>query len=754
MHGKGTSGLILMTLIACLAGCGENTPPAPDSDVASPAPRISVTADAYIGSEACGSCHEEAMAAWSESHHWHAMQPATSATVLGDFADTSFSYSSVEYRFLQRDGDYVVIADDAEGELREFTITHTFGVSPLQQYLITFADGRLQALSVAWDSRPAEAGGQRWFHLYPNEALFAGDELHWTSRNANWNFMCADCHSTDLEKNYDAADNSFATAWAEMTVGCEACHGPGSRHVEDPTGDGLIHTLTTQTSQVDTCARCHSRRGILAENFAPDRKLLDHYLPSLLDGDLYHADGQIEDEVYVYGSFLQSKMHQRGVRCTDCHDPHSASMKRPGNETCTLCHQAQPAADFPTLTAAVYDSSEHHFHAEGSPGSQCVDCHMAAQTYMVIDPRRDHSFRIPRPDLSDELGTPNACIGCHTDQSNAWAAAEIERRYPGERALHYGETIAAGRTPGPEATPALARLATDESQPGIVRATALSLFANGRSPDAEALRSGLNSDDALVRIGALRGMAALGAYERWQLASPLLEDSVLAVRVEAARMLAPALAQGLPQSQRAALEAAFIELRDTHLLNADRPEALTALAGAYVDAGDYAQAERWFAAALQLDPDWVQALANFADLRRLTGQDAASAELLERAVSNRSDSADLRYAYGLALVRLGQSAESLLRFRDAAELAPDNPTYAYAHGIALNSMGDPVESVRVLSEALERFPSDERILQGLMTIERDRGDIESALGFARRLAALRPNDSSLQGFIRQLEAGL
>ena len=748
MHDKARLALSLAVLAAGLSACTGETPSAEQPDVARSAPQQS----AYIGSEACAGCHTEAAKAWQPSHHWHAMQPATAETVEGDFDDASFTYGDIEYRFLKRGNDYLAIADDADGEMREFVVTHTFGVSPLQQYLITFSDGRRQALSVAWDTRPTESGGQRWFHLYPDETIRHGDELHWTSRNGNWNFMCADCHSTDLRKGYDSPTDSFTTSWAEITVGCEACHGPGSKHAEDPDTAGLLAALTTQSSQIDTCARCHSRRGILAEEFSPGSSFLDHYLPSLLDAGLYHPDGQIQDEVYVYGSFLQSKMHQRGVRCTDCHDPHTAELKRPGNATCTLCHQSEPSPDFPTLTAGRYDSEDHHFHSVGSPGSQCVDCHMPAQTYMVVDPRRDHSFRVPRPDLSDELGTPNACTGCHADRTNAWATDEIAKRFPGERANHYGEVIAAARTPGAGAATLLTRLATDTTEPGIVRATAFSLFSSGGTSDREALQSGLTDVDALVRIGALRGLGSLSAYERWQLASPLLADPLLAVRVEAARLLAPALGQGLPQAQRAALESALTELRETHLLNADRPDALTALAGVYVNAGDYAEAERWFTAALDLDPAWVQALANLADLRRLTGRDAESAALLERAVTARPDNASVQYAYGLSLVRLGRAEDALVQFRSAAELAPDNPGYAYAYGIALNSTGQSDASVRVLADALARFPIDENLLQALMTIERDRGNTDVALGYARRLAEVRPGDVSIGAFIQQLES--
>ncbi len=165
------------------------------------------------------------------SQHKHAMDHATEKTVLGDFSDARFEYFGVRSRFFREHGKFFVETDGPDGKLGAFEIKYTFGLDPLQQYLVEFPDGRLQALSIAWDSRPKDQGGQRWFHLYPDEQIRHDDFLHWTKLNQNWNFMCAECHSTGVRKNYDAATDRFATSWAEISVGCEACHGRGSRHV-------------------------------------------------------------------------------------------------------------------------------------------------------------------------------------------------------------------------------------------------------------------------------------------------------------------------------------------------------------------------------------------------------------------------------------------------------------------------------------------------------------------------------------------
>ena len=413
----------------------------------------------YVGGEVCSGCHAVQARSWKGSHHALAMQPATAATVLGDFAGTQLEHFGVTTTFF-RDGEkFMVRADGPDGALHEYPIAYTFGVYPLQQYLIAMPGGRLQALGIAWDSRPKDQGGQRWFHLYPDQQLKPGDPLHWTGRDQTWNYQCADCHSTNLQKNYDLAANTYATSWTDVDVSCEACHGPGSPHVvwakahaeggsypsgTDDIRKGLTNWLTPTdnghwdmnpdtgiarrteklaSAELDTCAACHSRRKVIAKNPMPGEPYLDAYLPALLEPGLYHADGQIDGEVYEYGSFLQSRMHQAGVTCSDCHDPHSAKPRAEGNALCGQCHMPEK-----------FDVAEHHHHQPGSTGAQCVNCHMPTKTYMVVDVRRDHSIRVPRPDLSVALGTPNACTQCHAQRS----AMRLVAR-PCERVCHIYE---------------------------------------------------------------------------------------------------------------------------------------------------------------------------------------------------------------------------------------------------------------------------------------------------------------------------
>jgi len=313
------------------------------------------------------------------------MQIADQATVLGDFDDAEFDYFGRKTRFFRRDNDFIVATQDADGQKKEYKVTYTFGVTPLQQYLVEFPGGRMQALPFSWDARPAADGGMRWFHLYPDEYIGPGDELHWTGRYQNWNYMCAECHSTNLQMGYDSDADTFATTYSELSVGCEACHGPGSEHVSQANADafdskfGLAVNLSEHKSnswvmnpqsgiaerseplsqkaqEPESCGRCHARRGLITSDYEYGKPLADTHLLALFDENLYFADGQIKDEVYVYGSFIQSRMYQAGVTCSNCHDPHSGSLLR-----CATCRQNLPRlitvampARMPTALIAIW----------------------------------------------------------------------------------------------------------------------------------------------------------------------------------------------------------------------------------------------------------------------------------------------------------------------------------------------------------------------------------------------------------------
>ena len=370
----------------------------------------------YVGSEACAGCHAAETAAWKKSHHAVAMTVAMRETVRGDFNNAIADNHGSKGRFFRDGNRFVVEIEGRDGKTARFDVSHTFGVEPLQQYLVTFPDGRLQALPWAWDARAKEAGGQHWFHLYPDQKMPSSDPLYWTRSMQNWNFMCAECHTTGLRKNYDATSNSFQTNFAEVGVGCESCHGPSADHVDwakgarntqvanrgfftaharrthvdwipDPTTGSPTQTATRPIGdEVELCAHCHSRRGQISEDWRPGKPLMDTHMPALLTSDLFEDDGQMKDEVFNDQSFKQSLMYAKGVVCSDCHDPHSSKLKAAKADVCSQCHQAER-----------FSSVAHTGHERGSNMPDCVSCHMPSRTYMVVDERHDHSFRIRAP---------------------------------------------------------------------------------------------------------------------------------------------------------------------------------------------------------------------------------------------------------------------------------------------------------------------------------------------------------------------
>ncbi len=729
----------------------------------------------YTGRKACQPCHPDEYVAYTGSHHDLAMDPATDQTVLGDFEDATLTHLGVTSRFYRRDGTFLVSTEGASGAVEEFEVKYTFGADPLQQYLVAFPGGRLQCLPLCWDSRPREEGGQRWFHLYGNERIAPGDLLFWTRVSQNWNTACAECHSTGLRKNFDPSTETYQTRWTEVDVSCEACHGPGAAHVEwagarargvalpDSPDLGLtirlkeaepaVWTRDESTgrprrtpplaarTQAEMCARCHSRRGLISEDYVHGAPLLNTHNLSLLEEDLYYPDGQIQEEVYVYGSFLQSRMAQKGVVCTDCHDPHSARLRQEGDGLCTRCH-----------AAGTYTSRSHHHHPPGSRGARCVECHMPARTYMVVDPRRDHSFRAPRPDLTASLETPNACNHCHGERSTQWAVGHFQRWYgAGPRDKHFGETLAAARKGMPGLAPDLIRLARAPRHPAIVRATAVSLlgsYPGGRT--AEVLAELATDPSPLVRAAAVEALGSVPPHQRELPLQAAPEDPVRLVRTLAGRSLAGPAPAGLSRRQRRLRTAAVREYEEVQQLHADHPGGRLNLGDLYRDQRDFEGAEASYRRAISLEPAFIPAYLNLADLYREMNREGEGRKLLLEALKTAPRSASAQHALGLLLVRTGERRTALDHLARAAELDPDDSRHAYVYGVALNSLGKSARAIRVLEQALKSRPHDRELLFALATIHRDRREFGKALAHSRKLLAHYPENAGYRRLERQL----
>lgn len=723
----------------------------------------------YVGRAACVPCHQRAVERFTGSHHDRAMQPAGPTTVLGDFNNATFVYNGVTSTFFKKKGAFFVRTDGPDGTLHEYRVAYTFGVDPLQQYLVDFPGGRLQAFSICWDTRPKAAGGQRWFHLYPNDKIDFRDVLHWTGPAQNWNYMCAECHSTNVRKNYQAEQNRFETKWSEVDVSCEACHGPGSTHIEwarhrqrgdapdDPTsglvvdlaarggawafaGNAAIAQLTAPRDprvQI-VCARCHVRRAQISEDYRQDQPLEQTHIVSLLDEDLYHADGQILDEVFEYGSFLQSRMHERGVVCTDCHDAHSGRLRAAGNALCAQCHQP-----------AHYDTPAHHHHKAGTAAAGCIQCHMPARHYMVVHKRHDHSFRVPRPDLSVTLGTPNTCTDCHHDRTAKWAAAAVVKWYGPTRTRgpSYAPALAAGRQHQAGADRLLAAVIGDRSFAAIVRATALSLLQDPATPPAvEKVERALQDPEPLVRRAAVSALVAWEPQRRWQAGGPLLSDPIRTVRLQAVNALADAApVVSLNADQRTIFERAVAEYRDAQAVNADRAESWLNLGALEVRLGNRERAEVDYQRAIRLQPSFIPPYVNLADLYRQQGRDADGERVLRQGLALQPATADLHHALGLLLVREKRADEATAELGKAAQLDPANRRYAYVYAVALDSLGQHAQALAVLERAQQRFTGDRDILTALVELSAQRGDRAAATRWSQKLHDLDASDAPPAG---------
>lgn len=712
----------LLSALLLSIGCGLTTP------IAAATPAVAAE---YIGNGACASCHEQETADWTDSHHDLAMQEATPDTILGDFDNAQFHYHGVTTTFFRRGDAYFITTDNAQGLLETFPVKYVFGVEPLQQYLLPLPGGRLQALAIAWDTRPIQAGGQRWYHLYEEEPVLAGDPLHWTGGYFNWNTSCAECHSTDVKKRYDAEADQFNTHYEQIDVGCEACHGPGSTHQQlaqkdalSPGQIGFEMSLSARgawqwpegadiarrtktldnTIQIDTCGRCHARRSTLGD-YHPGRPLLDTHRLALIDTPLYWPDGQIRDEVYVYGSFIQSKMHQAGVVCSNCHNPHSNELIAEGNAVCGQCH-----------TAVQYDTPSHHRHLAKSAGTACVACHMPSQIYMGVDARRDHSMRIPRPDLSLSTGSPNACNQCHTEKSADWAYSALldwgvrftdQRNHPA-RAFH-----AADRG-DVRATPILLDTANNNAYSALLRASAISrLSALVPSITAPNVSLWLSSSDPLIRLAAAEAVGQLPLEQRLAMLTPVLEDPVLGVRMITAEQLADLPASSIEgQAERvAALNKEYREIQSQHL---DMPSVLAQLSRFQLAQGETKAAEAGLLSALKKNPQSSVARVNLADLYRSLGDDNAARAILEDGLALSADDGAIWFSKGLLEIRDGNPQAGLKALETAATLEETPGYYHYVFAVAQNDQGYPDKALSTLQQLHRLAPGQPNVLSALM----------------------------------------
>jgi predicted CXXCH cytochrome family protein len=701
---------------------------------------FAMTPDVNKANQPCIGCHQQALVQWQHSDHARSMAKASKDTVLGDFANVSVSHYRQQASFYKQGQDYWV--DISYGEQKSsYRIDYTFGFYPLQQYLVETEPGRMQVLPFAWDSRSAEQGGQRWYHNYADEEITAADRLHWRQPLQNWNGMCADCHSDALLRGYDQNTKRFNSHWQGISVGCISCHGDDLSHgkapveanvkvsAKSPDGHWLLgdnqdtahwQGKARDNRFMENCFACHSLRSPLTDGFKANQPFLEQFTPQLVAAPLYYADGQIKEEVYVYGSFLQSKMYGQGVNCLDCHDAHTMKVKGEGNQVCLQCHKSQ-----------TFNTVAHHKHPQESQGALCVNCHMPSNRYMGVDDRRDHRFKLPRPNLTAKLATPNACQQCHQQQGNSWIVDKFNALWPEHKALSASEQsfIRLNSGQGLSLSEHLAMI-SDSEFAVISRASALQLlYLSTSSLSHKQLQPYLTANEPLLRLAAAQAAILLVPDERFGALRPLLADEYKAIRIAAARTL---LDSQLLVKNSQAFNRAVSELQYSNALGAWRGEGRLNQAMANINQQRYTKAEQDMLAAVSVDPYMEAAYINLAQYYRMQQQNAKVTSVLQQGMAKLPANPMLAYEYGLHLVRQSQHGKAHQFFVKAFKLAPDSGQFAYGYLLSLDGQGQTAKALAELKTLIAKFKDNTQLKElGLYLAQKNQDN--EAYHYFRRL---------------------
>lgn len=654
----------------------------------------------YTGITTCLTCHADEHTDWRGSHHDWAMKMANDSTVIGNFDQAEFSADGVFYLFYRENSDFKVKVKEPATDTSYYKISYTFGIHPLQQYLIEFPKGQYQTLRASWDDLE-----QKWFHQYADTVIPEDDWLHWSRGAQRWNTMCAECHSTNLHKNYNPLDGSFNTTYEAINVSCESCHGPGNHHVlwaeNNQLGDSsfVLNSGRTQEDQVNMCAGCHARRVKLTEVMNSYTPFDEQFRLQTINTAYYFADGQIREEDYVFGSFVQSKMFHENVKCTDCHNAHSGALKIEGNGLCLQCHEP------------VYNSKEHHFHEENTAASLCISCHMTGRKYMGNDFRRDHSFRVPRPDQSAVFDTPNACTECHTSQNNEWAADAIINGYGADRQDHFSDHLIrfAKDEMTPELKSEMLAFISDTSYPGIARATALEYMPlDGGREEYQTFARTSSDKSSLVRAHTYIKLSQYPDNQKIALALKGVEDEVRMVRIAAANLLVGIPESALTGTSKEMLSTANKELYAMLLTNLDFPSGRLQYGDYFTRKGEYAHAIEQYRWAIQEDHRLIPAYSNLATAYNNISQNDSALAILNQWIDLEASSRGY-YLRGLLYYEMGRTPEAVSDLYSSIEFDAKNVRAYYNLATIFIQGRNPQKAKEIVSEGLREIPDNEEL---------------------------------------------
>jgi tetratricopeptide (TPR) repeat protein/copper chaperone CopZ len=703
--------------------------------------------NAYVGDESCKKCHTSEHHDWKKSDHYMSMLPPNDSTVVGDFNNVTFTADGVTSHFFKKGSKFFINTEGDDGKNHDFEVKYIFGYKPLQQYLVAFPGGRMQVPRLSWDVTK-----KKWYNQYAGQKIPSHDWLHWTGNAQNWNTMCATCHSTNLHKNYDTKTDSYKTSYNIINVSCESCHGAGQKHLEYingnyKSGDKMLGSFmklgkkSGQIEQINACAPCHARLTEITAKHIDSKEIMDNYIPQIPDTEHFHADGQVDDEDYIYTSFLQSKMFSKGVKCSNCHNPHSTKLKHPiGNQTCTQCH-----------IQAKYDTPKHTFHTMGTKGASCINCHMPGKLFMGVDYRHDHSFRVPRPDLSVKYGTPNACSNCHTDKSEKTLADAVVKWYGPQRKHHFADDLIPGSQLSTNSEPHLTKLIANKNTPNIIKATAAFYLGSITTPSSlNVLLSCLNHKDAQVRYRALRSLANFPAEGWIEKTAPLLSDKVRAVRIAAADLFITVPKDQIPGEYTAAFDEAHKELLSYLRYQTDFSVGNIMLADYYLKLQDYVNAESFYLKGLKKDSKMNYALLNLSSLYNAVGKNDASLQILKRALANDKNNERIYYNMGLLYNEMNDKTAAEKSFAKAVQLKSQNPRVYYNYGLMLNASQKYKEAEGILQKGIAINPTAPDLYYALCFVYIQSGNKAKAQQTALQLKQLDPTNPNYQELFKNL----
>ena len=699
----------------------------------------------FLGDNTCKECHKAEFKDWQGSHHDKAMQIADSVTVLASFNGEKFVSQGVTSHFYKKNTDFYVTTEGPDGNYHEYKVIYTFGITPLQQYIVQFPNGHYQCLRTAWDTIE-----NKWFDLYPDFKVVHSEWLHWSRGGLNWNNMCSDCHSTNVRKNYDQETHSYNTKYALINVNCEACHGPGKQHVEDvkrlgdrytPSGTMQMTVDTKPKELVDQCARCHMRREQFSTHFNFEGTMFDHYFPQVLNDRLYYPDGQILDEVYVYGSFIQSKMYQNNVTCNNCHNSHSLKLKFDGNTLCAQCHLPEK-----------YDTPSHHFHKENTEASMCINCHMTGKFYMGNDFRRDHSFRIPRPDLSLMYGSPNACTGCHEDKDDEWAWSEFKKQYGEVDSIHFSEKLAPGILKEPNAHIGLVELISDKTQPEMARASAVRALSNYNEENLiDQYLALLNDESPLVRGTTIDVLSEVNTTDYASYFLPLLEDPKRSIRVKAFYGLGGLTEFQIPEKYKDSYQKVKKEFFDNLKTNSDFVGGRIKKAIYYIKKGYIQKGIEGYESALKIDNINNQARLDLANLYYTNNDLIRAEETFKIIIDQEPEYGPVYYSLGLLYAELNRTDDAISQMQKAINYMPNNTRTYYNLSLLYSKNEDNKNAEKTLLKGLKIDGNNESLLYALAFHYFNTNQTNKARNILLKLINLFPDNRQYSNFLRQLE---